>query len=117
MNTTKRGFAIAATLGVWIAAVGSVAALTYDLNRPLHFEGAPSTEVATPDQTPQPLAEPASVAPPVLYLPTITIVGHREAFPLAAPAPKPAKAKDISEMNCGDWRGLDMGRGQVQVCE
>jgi hypothetical protein len=36
----KKRTTIAVTVGVWIAAMGSAAALTYDLNRPLQLAGA-----------------------------------------------------------------------------
>ncbi len=45
------------------------------------------------------------------HLPTITIVGQIPHRSVAPPAP------NTSAMHCGEWRGLDMGRGQVQVCE
>lgn len=37
MTTMKRRTAIAVTTGVWVLAVGSAVALTYELNRPLHW--------------------------------------------------------------------------------
>ncbi len=76
MGRMKKRMAIAVTVGVWVAALGSAAALTYDLNRAVHLAGG------TPESTvPLPSAEYAAVArpvqePPVLYVPTITVVGR-----------------------------------------
>jgi len=114
MTSMKRRTAIAVTVGVWVAALGSAAALTYDLNRPMHLAGA-TAQLAVPIH-----AERAAVAEsvlelqPVLYIPTITVVGQMPHRP-GVREPKPAV--DISRMQCADWRELDMGSGRVQVCE
>jgi hypothetical protein len=78
----KKRTAIAVTLGVWIAAVGSAAALTYDLNRPLQL-----ASVAPRRESPFDTANAAVAGPPpeqsVLYIPDITIVGtapHRSSM-------------------------------------
>jgi hypothetical protein len=87
MRTLKKGALFAVTVGVWTAALGSAAALTYDLNRPLHAFGSAS-EVAPPPgaganadadlvlKTHATLA-PRTEASPVLHIPTITIVARR----------------------------------------
>ena len=112
---------VALTLGVWVAALGSAAALTYDLNRPLHEHRATSQLVESrlaemPFDAPrQAVAAPVSEPAPALYIiPTITIVGRtpRRAVPVSDPKPK-----DISQMRCAEWRELDLGSGHVQVCE
>ena len=116
MTNTKRRTAIAVTVGVWVAALGSAAALTYDLNRPLHLAGATS-QLAVPINAEQAaLAEPVLGLQPVLYIPTITVVGQMPRRPSdVTREPKPAV--DISRMRCADWRELDMGSGRVQNCE
>jgi len=61
------------TLGVWIAGLGSAAALTYDANRPARIAGT-GAQVDAPSDTAGavPLApEPVSV----LFMPEATIVG------------------------------------------
>jgi hypothetical protein len=107
--------ALAVTFGVWIAALGSAAALTYDLNRTPHLTGVTS-QPKMPTTTAPPVVVPAaSELQPVLSVPTITIVGSIRRS--VANAPKPERAVDISQMHCADWRGLDIGSGHVRVCE
>jgi hypothetical protein len=118
MMPMKKRTAIAVTVGVWIAAVGSAAALTYDLNRTPqiakpHFANAASHPVIPSSAAPVAFVQPA-LEQPVLYIPTITIVGTVRR-PLDSE--KPVPAADISKMTCTDWRGLDIGSGHVQVCE
>jgi hypothetical protein len=106
---------MAVTVGVWVAALGSAAALTYDLNRPMHLAGARS-QLAMPINAEQAaVAEPVLELRPVLYIPTITVVGQLPHGPGVTREPKPAV--DISRMHCADWRELDMGSGRVQICE
>ena len=114
MRAMKKRTATAVTVGAWVAAVGSAAALTYDLNRPLH--GVSSTlQLAAPASAARAaLTGPVSELQSVLVIPTVTIVGK------AAPRPKVAAAPEtpvITAMRCSDWRELDMGSGRVQVCE
>jgi hypothetical protein len=110
--------ATAVTFGVWIAALGSAAALAYTLNRAPHARDIVSQVEAPLATAPAPAAlaaESVSESPSVLYLPTFTIVGQvRRSLP-SAPAPHPAS--DIAKMHCTDWRGLDIGSGHVQVCQ
>jgi hypothetical protein len=104
---------IALTLGVWLAALGSAGALTYDLSRPLLSADATPRLAATADHGA--IGARVSDLSPVLYVPTITVVAqrpHRAA--VVTPVQKPAT--DISHMRCADWRELDMGSGQVEVC-
>ncbi|HEY6462065.1 MAG TPA: hypothetical protein VIY73_17990 [Polyangiaceae bacterium] len=112
---TRTAFAVAA--GVWFAALGSAAALTYDLNRPLHAVVV-SSEPSNPpvpalDATSTFVVEPV---PGTLYVPTVTIVARRQRAPAAAVRRTTAPI-DISAMHCEDWRDLDMGSGRVQVCQ
>jgi hypothetical protein len=70
------------TVGVWVAALGSAAALTYDLNRPLH-ENRATSQLVEPrlegmpfDAPREAVAAPVSEPAPAPYVPTITIVGR-----------------------------------------
>lgn len=69
MAATKRRTVIALTLGASLAAVGSAAALTYDLNRPSH------TRLSATQHAAQAAADPCA-DPQVLCIPTITIVAR-----------------------------------------
>jgi hypothetical protein len=84
MMPMKKRTVLAVTLGVWIAALGSAAALATDLNRPSHFArphvatetsqpGAPLA--AAPVARPVAAVDPAPEQQPVLVIPTVTIVG------------------------------------------
>jgi hypothetical protein len=115
MLAMNKKAASAVTLGVWVAALGSAAALAFTLNRVPHGPDVASQVAAPFAAAPAPagpVAEPPSESPSVLYLPSFTIVGqvHR-----ALPTPHPTP--DIAKMHCTDWRGLDIGSGRVQVCE
>jgi hypothetical protein len=118
MATMKRRTAIAVTVGVWLAAAGSAAALTYDLNRPLHL--AKTTLLRAAPVSAMHAAAPVSEIESVLVIPTITVVGraprNRDRDRDRAVVPEP-KAREFSDMVCSDWRELDMGSGRVQVCE
>lgn len=114
MRTMKRRMAIAVTAGVWIAAVGSAAALTYDLNRPLRWVSGATHVTAASQVAREAPTETVSDSPPVLYIPTITIVAQVPRRPVTASVPA---APAVSPMRCADWRELDMGSGRVQVCE
>jgi hypothetical protein len=116
MANMKKRLAIVTAI-VWTCAFGSAAALAYVLDRPLHPRET-SEQVAAPTPPSSSVEEVVAPAPKsasVLVVPTVTIV---------APAPRPAVKKvtppehpDISEMNCAQWRPLEMGSGSVQVCE
>jgi hypothetical protein len=114
MVPMRKRTAVAVTLGVWIAA-GSAAALTYDRNHTPHFASVTAQPTTPSTAAPAAVARPVSETQPVLFIPTITIVGSIR--PSAANALKPERAADISQMRCADWRGLDIGSGHVQVCE
>ena len=113
MKAMKKRTAIAVTMGVWVAAVGSAAALTYELNRPVHWADANPRGVAPTGNTAHAVAQPVAELQPVIYVPAITVVG-RVHPPALAHRPKPV---DISTMHCTAWRELDMGSGRVQVCD
>jgi hypothetical protein len=108
---------MAITVGVWLAAAGSAAALTYELNRPLverQSSAAPSPRLLTASApTVVDGAEPRESF--VLQLPPITIVARAPHRPVAARVEK--TTRNISSMRCADWRSLDMGSGHVQICE
>jgi hypothetical protein len=76
MTTTKPLNATAVTVGIWIAAVGSAAALTYDLNRTSHLTSDAAQLAAPSHMAPALLAQPVSESQPELYVPSITIVGR-----------------------------------------
>jgi hypothetical protein len=115
----KKRALVAATVGVWLAAIGSAAALTYDLNRPLHAEGrlqdnqAVTDTAAASTEAPRPPVKEATST--VQRMPTFTVVGYVHPPRAAHPAAKPPP--DISKMQCGQWRPLEMGSGKVQECE
>ena len=123
MASVKRRTVVALGMGVWLAAIGSATALTYELNRPLSpsvpSSSATSSTVTSSAVAPSDLrrvtAPEGAEAQSVLYIPVITIVGET---PRRAPIVRePKVARDIAKMNCADWRELDMGSGHVQVCE
>jgi hypothetical protein len=77
MATMKKRTVAVVTLGVWIAALGSAGALTYDANRPTQVGGGGS-QVDAPSDTASgaPFASaPEQELEPVLYMPDVTIVG------------------------------------------
>jgi hypothetical protein len=115
MKTMKRRTAIAVTMGVWIAALGSAAALTYELNSPLRLMSTSSLPTERVRTAPAPLASPVPEMQAVLYIPSMTVVGYA---PHRRPAlvPEPGGSA-ISEVHCSEWRELDMGSGHVQVCD
>jgi hypothetical protein len=115
MVPMKKRTAVAVTLGVWIAALGSAAALTYDLNSTPHFASVTAQPTTPSTAAPAAVARPAPETQPVLVVPTVTIVGvmHHS----MANAPKPQRPVDINQMRCADWRELNIGSGHVQMCE
>jgi hypothetical protein len=84
MTRMKRRTALAVTIGVWVAALGSAAALTYALNRPLHWVGTTSQLGARSGTARAASAEPVSELQSVLYMPTITVVGQAPHHPSIA---------------------------------
>ncbi len=116
MRTIKGKVAVAVTVAVWTVALGAAAALTYDLNRPLHARPAPQVssmpEGRAATQPTATAARPAPEEETVIHVPPATIVGRAPRHPSAAKAPKPKP-----ELVCEEWRSLDMGSGRVQVCQ
>jgi hypothetical protein len=88
MTTMKNQVAIAVTVGVWVAAFGSAAALTFDLNHALRWASPPSQPTALTQAECPAQVEPGSEAQAVLYIPALTIVGHAPRDPEAAQGPK-----------------------------
>jgi hypothetical protein len=119
MTRMSKWAVFAVTTGVWVTAVGSAAALTYGLNRPLRAADIVShhatRHAAAPNTAFAAVVEPVSESQSVLRVPTITVVGYVAEHDAVARAPE--KAVDISQMHCSDWRELDIGSGHVQVCE
>lgn len=116
MAGMKKRTAIAVTVGVWVASLGSAAALTYDLNRPLYYPVSTISQRTVPalDTRSGTVVEPVQEVQRVLYVPTVTIVATLRRPPVARRA---TQAVDISAMHCSEWRDLDMGSGRVQTCE
>jgi hypothetical protein len=108
------------TVRVWLAAIGSAAALSYELKRPpvplvddelppISSPAVAAFVVALPRTAPE--------AEDTLLMPEITIAGNlpRRVKPVM---PAPARAyRDITEMHCDEWRELSMGSGRVQICD
>jgi hypothetical protein len=97
MTKNRIPTAMAVTLGTWIAALGTAAALTYDLNHPLRLRSTAAIEMPS-NTTPAGLAEPEATVQSVLYVPAVTIVGRR--FLGAAAAPAPTVPEDLSDLPC-----------------
>ncbi len=114
MTKNKVSTAMAVTLGVWIAALGSAAAVTYRMNRPLRVMATTAIQVPS-DPMPEAVAEPESVMQSVLYIPAVTIVGR--AFHLAAAAPASNALEDLSHQQYVDSPELEMGGVRLPMCE
>jgi hypothetical protein len=102
------------TVLVWLGAIGSAAALTYDLSRPLVVsEAGPS-----PPMPPPPTLPAAPDALDATAVATREIKGiarvHRPAPASSAPLRTP---RDIAKMHCSEWRDLSAGSGRVQICD
>ncbi|HLK38139.1 MAG TPA: hypothetical protein VKU41_15360 [Polyangiaceae bacterium] len=116
MMATRERLLIGATVAVWIAGLGTAAALGYELNRPIQSLVATSHLSASVGAAHASPAVPTLEQAPVLYVPTITIVGRMPHHGAQATA-YPATAPEIEHTQCAPWRELDMGSGRVQVCE
>ena len=105
------------TASVWLAASGSAAALTYELNRPL-FADVPA-RISPAPESPAPLLPGDSEVPgaATVYLAPVQVVGHAPQRPATARLGASVGHRDIRAMRCADWRDLDMGSGHVQVCD
>lgn len=114
MARMKKRLAIAVTVAIWLAALGSAAVLSYQWNRASHLTSVADPSAPRLSAAPASFSEPVSELQPVIYVPTVTIRG-RPHEPSTRDSSKPAVS--MSEMNCADWRGLDMGSGRVRVCE
>jgi len=113
MTNKKIPPAVAVTFGVWLAAIGSAAALTYDLNRPVYAMGTAAPIDVPLYATQVAPAKPISGVQPVLYVRPVTIVGRYR-----PPVPRlPKTFESLSGKHCADWRELEMGSGRVQLCE
>jgi len=115
---TPRKRIVTLTVSVWLAAAGSAAALTYELNRPWDGE-RPALMVVGPASPRAPALETVeAIASSVVLLPPAHIVAQAPPRHRVARADKALPApRDISAMSCADWRDLDMGSGHVQVCQ
>jgi hypothetical protein len=111
------------TVAVWFAAIGTAAALTYQLSRPpvpqddsLPTSAAPAAAaVVFSKPAVQPVEPTVQPVEEVLQIPEVTIVARA---PAKAKWAAPSRvARDISEMRCDEWRELTAGSGRVQTCE
>jgi hypothetical protein len=102
----------AITVFVWIAAVGSAAALTYNLNRPLVYpnDGAPPPPISSPAVL---ALESAAITMPTPEIHVATAAGRRA----AVPSPVAREPRDIAAMHCSEWHELQAGSGHVQICD
>jgi hypothetical protein len=117
MSTMKKHTAIGVTVSVLVATLGSAAAVAYDLSRTPRLPSATSELAAPFKPAPAGFAQPVSGLQPVLYIPTLTIVGRFHPPPVVRAARALKAAADTAQMQCTSWRELDMGSGRVQVCE
>jgi hypothetical protein len=102
------------TVLVWLAAIGSAAALTYDLNRPLVASGtAPPDPVPPAPAPPAPATAASSGAVAIREIKAMARV-QRPAQPPPAPLREP---RDIAKMRCSEWREMSAGSGRVQICD
>ena len=123
MAAFKRRTMFAITLGVWFAAIGSAAALTYDLNRPVKLpaQGWQMPVDRGPVTTPPAPVDAVQLADQPARAPAVATAGQVRHRP-ARPSPPetmsiPEVVRPISEMHCHEWRDLDVGSGQVQICD
>jgi hypothetical protein len=108
---------MAAALGVWLVGIGSASALVAVLNAPLVPKVAPKMDEVVPTAPAVTAAAPATGTESVLMVPAVTIVGKQRATRRAPVEVKPEVSRDISAMQCGEARELNMGSGHVQICE
>jgi hypothetical protein len=107
-----RKIAIAVTAGVWASALGSAVALAYVLHGPAEPFPEPLTAHASVGHLhgAAPTGEALVEAPA-----SVRVVPARHVLP-SKPPPEPSVV-DIEDMKCDDWRELQVGHGQVMVCE
>jgi hypothetical protein len=115
MRTLPKQVVFAVAGAIWLAGIGSAAALTYELRRPLSLQEAKVPRASLFGTVPAADVENTTEVAPVLYLPAATVVARTARLRAAAPPAKPFV--DISRMHCKDWQELQMGSGKVQVCE
>ena len=103
-------------LAVWAAAIGSVGALAYALNRPL-------TPVAGIPDVPAPAVDNASEQAPALPTNVTeiapSVIVHRATPAHVRHAVSAPQFRELSEMRCGAWQDLMQGAADQQVrrCE
>jgi hypothetical protein len=119
MRTLRKRAVFALAGAIWLAGIGSAAALTYELRQPLSLHDAKLPRALVFATAPAAVVERTTEVAPALYIPTVTLVARKVRPPAAAPAAVPAAKPlvDISRMHCKDWQDLQMGSGKVQVCE
>lgn len=112
MAIVKQRTAIAVTVGLWLAAAGSAAALTHHLNRGTDPRAAVALSFGAP-------ARAAPAEQRVLYVGPVVIAAPWPKPPVSVSAPAPSThiARDVYEMGCTHSRELDIGSGRVEFCE
>lgn len=75
MIAMKKRTLVYLTVAIWLAGMGTAAAITYDLNRPVHPKRGTSQPEASPAA--ELSAAAAQEQGNVLCIPTITVVGQR----------------------------------------
>ncbi len=106
MTKNKISTAMSVTLGVWIAALCSGAAVTYGLSRQLRVMATTAIEVPSGPMA-EAVAEPDSVMRLRSLYPTVTIVGW--ALDRTAAAPASNALEDLADRQYVDSRELEMG--------
>jgi hypothetical protein len=114
MARMKKRLTIAVTVAVWLAAFGSWAALSHRWNRASHLTSIVEPTAPPLSAAPASFSEPVSELQSVLYVPAVTIRGRPDGTSTRSSS---KRAVGMPEMNCADWRGLDMGSGRVRVCD
>jgi hypothetical protein len=102
MAAMKKRMAVAVTVGVWMAALGSAAALTYNANRPENIAGGGSQVDAPSDTAGAAAVESIPESEPVVYMQDVTIVGKAHSPSALTRRPKPSV--DIADMQCARLR-------------
>ena len=111
-NPRKIAIAVVSA-AIWTSAVGSAGAVAYVLNRPLEprLQSPPEmAQTSVGHLLGGAVADEAIVE--ALAAPVTPV--HRVLF---SKPPAAATVVDIEQMRCDDWRELQAGSGNVQVCE
>jgi hypothetical protein len=114
MAAMKKRTMATVTLGVWMAALGSAAALTYNANRPERIAAGGAQVDAPSDMAGAGPIVPMAEPDPVVYMPDVSIVGKahrpsastREPKPIASVADAPCarlRARKSPSLGLASW--------------